>query len=213
MNLQNRNRFTDLENELMVANRKGEGVWDGHVHTALFKTDNQQEPTAQHREVCSMSCGSLNGKRILRIGTCICMAEYLCYSSETITTLLISYTPMQDKKLKKKERKKWPIWFYRSKPKDLQWIELSSSPQILGLSPIFFFFPTHSLQTSACSPTPHLQVINCCFFWAPGEIKRRLLLGRKFMTNLDSILKSRHYIVNKGPSSQGYGFSSGHVWM
>ena len=33
------------------------------------------------------------------------------------------------------------------------------------------------------------------------------------MTNLDSILKSRHYFANKGPSSQGYGFSSGHVWM
>ena len=33
------------------------------------------------------------------------------------------------------------------------------------------------------------------------------------MTNLDSILKSRHYFVNKGPSSQGYGFSTGHVWM
>ena len=45
------------------------------------------------------------------------------------------------------------------------------------------------------------------------EIKRCLLLGRKFMTNLDSIFKSRHYLANKGPSSQGYGFSSGHVWM
>ena len=33
------------------------------------------------------------------------------------------------------------------------------------------------------------------------------------MTNLDSILKSRDIIANKGPSSQGYGFSSGHVWM
>ena len=33
------------------------------------------------------------------------------------------------------------------------------------------------------------------------------------MTNLDSILKSRHYFANKCPSSQGYGFSSGHVWM
>ena len=41
------------------------------------------------------------------------------------------------------------------------------------------------------------------------EIKRRLLLGRKVMTNLDTILKSRHYFVNKGSSSQGYGFSSG----
>ena len=45
------------------------------------------------------------------------------------------------------------------------------------------------------------------------EIKRRLLLGRKVMTNLDSILKSSHYFANKGPSSQGYGFSSSHVWM
>ena len=44
------------------------------------------------------------------------------------------------------------------------------------------------------------------------EIKRRLLLGRKVMTNLDSILKSRD-ITNKGPSSQCYGFSSSHVWM
>ena len=69
MNLQNRNRFTDLENELMVANRKGEGVWDGHVHTALFKTDNQQEPTAQHREVCSMLCGSLNGGEWIHVYT------------------------------------------------------------------------------------------------------------------------------------------------
>ena len=45
------------------------------------------------------------------------------------------------------------------------------------------------------------------------EIKRRLLLGRKVMTNLDSIFKSRHYFANKGLSSQGYGFSCGHVWM
>ena len=48
------------------------------------------------------------------------------------------------------------------------------------------------------------------------EIKRRLLLGRKVMTNPDSILhieKQRHYFANKGPSSQGYGFSCGHVWM
>ena len=45
------------------------------------------------------------------------------------------------------------------------------------------------------------------------EIKRCLLLGRKVMANLDSILKSRDYFVNKAPSSQGYGFSSGHVWM
>ena len=46
------------------------------------------------------------------------------------------------------------------------------------------------------------------------EIKRCLLLGRKVMTNLDSILKSRDiYFASKGPSSQGYGFSSSHVWL
>ena len=45
------------------------------------------------------------------------------------------------------------------------------------------------------------------------EIKRSLLLGRKSMTNPDSTLKSRHYFANKGPSGQGYGFSSSHVWM
>ena len=45
------------------------------------------------------------------------------------------------------------------------------------------------------------------------EIKRRFLLGRKVMTNLDSIFKSRDYFANKGPSSQGYGFSCGHVWI
>ena len=45
------------------------------------------------------------------------------------------------------------------------------------------------------------------------EIKRCLLLGRKVMTNRQNIKKQRHYFVNKGPSSQGYGFSSGRVWM
>ena len=45
------------------------------------------------------------------------------------------------------------------------------------------------------------------------KIKRRLFLGRKAMTNLDSTLKQRHYFANKGPSSQSYGFSSSPVWM
>ena len=44
------------------------------------------------------------------------------------------------------------------------------------------------------------------------EIKRCFLLGRKVMTNLDSLLKSRE-IANKGPSCQSYGFSSSYVWM
>ena len=46
------------------------------------------------------------------------------------------------------------------------------------------------------------------------EIKRRLLFGRKAVTNLDSILKSRDITLpTNSPSSQGYGFSSSHVWM
>ena len=48
-----------------------------------------------------------------------------------------------------------------------------------------------------------------------NEIKRRLLLRRKAMTNLDSIFvkQHRHYLADKSPSSQSYGFSIGHIWM
>ena len=50
---------------------------------------------------------------------------------------------------------------------------------------------------------------DCCL-----EIKRCLLLGRKAMINLDSILKSKRYqFTNKGPSSQNYGFPSSHIWI
>ena len=45
------------------------------------------------------------------------------------------------------------------------------------------------------------------------EIKRRLLLGRKVMTTLDSISKAETLLCHQSPSSQDYGFSSGHVWM
>ena len=45
------------------------------------------------------------------------------------------------------------------------------------------------------------------------DIKRCLLLGRKVLTNLDSIKKQRHYFANKGLSNQSYGFSSSHVWI
>ena len=44
-------------------------------------------------------------------------------------------------------------------------------------------------------------------------IKRHLLLGREAMTSIESMKNQRHYFANKGLSSQGYGFSSGHVWM
>ena len=45
------------------------------------------------------------------------------------------------------------------------------------------------------------------------EIKIHLLLGRKLYQPRHHIRKQRHYLANKGPSSQGYGFSSSHLWM
>ena len=45
------------------------------------------------------------------------------------------------------------------------------------------------------------------------ESKSHLLLGRKVMTNLNNILKSRHFFANKCLSSQSYGFSNSHVWI
>ena len=63
--------------------------------------DHQQGPTVQHRELCSMLCGSLDGKEVWgRMDTCIYMAESLFYSPETFTTLLIGYTAIQNKNLK-----------------------------------------------------------------------------------------------------------------
>ena len=45
------------------------------------------------------------------------------------------------------------------------------------------------------------------------EVKRHLVLGRKVMTNLDSILKGRHHFADKDESSQSYVFSCSHVWI
>ena len=54
-------------------------------------------------ELCSMLCGSLDRRGVWgRTDTCICMAEFLQYPTETITTLLIGYITIQNKKLKKK---------------------------------------------------------------------------------------------------------------
>ena len=74
---------------------------DGHVYTAVIKMDNHQGPTVWQRELCSMLCGSLDGKG--RMDTCMCMAESLSCASETITTLLIGYAPILNKKFFKKD--------------------------------------------------------------------------------------------------------------
>ena len=95
--LQNRNSLTDLENELTIASEgewgKEAGSLDRRVHTAIFKMDNQQGPTIQHRELCSMLCGSLDGWGVWgRMDKCICMAESLCCPPENIIILLIGDT-------------------------------------------------------------------------------------------------------------------------
>ena len=77
-----------------------------------------------------------------------------------------------------------------------------------------------SLITSCQIEGKQWKLRNCIFggskITADGErsheIKRHLLIGRKAVTNIDSLLKSRD-ITNKGLSSQSSGFSSSHVWM
>ena len=75
--------------------------------------DNQRKPIVQHMELCSMLCASLDGRGLWgRMDTCICMAESLHCLPETISTLVIGCTPIQNvfgvtkKSIKIKLRKK-----------------------------------------------------------------------------------------------------------
>ena len=53
--------------------------------------DNQQGLTTQHMELCSVICGSLDGRGVWgRMDTCVCMTESLCCSYETIKTLFVN---------------------------------------------------------------------------------------------------------------------------
>ena len=62
--------------------------------------DNQQGPTVEQGELCSMLRGSLYGRGVWgRMDTCIYMAESLCSLPEITATLLISYIPIQNKKV------------------------------------------------------------------------------------------------------------------
>ena len=61
--------------------------------------DDQQEPAVEHRELCSVLCGSLDGRGVWgRMDTCVCMVKSLCCSPKTTTALLISSAPIQNKK-------------------------------------------------------------------------------------------------------------------
>ena len=92
---------TQRRNLWLLGIKDSQGVWDGHGHTALFKMDNQQGPAVQHREFCSVFCGSLGGRGAWgRMDTCVCMAEPLRRPPET---LLIGYTLIKIKSSKKKK--------------------------------------------------------------------------------------------------------------
>ena len=61
MNLFIKQRLTDLEKELMVAGgRDSEGFWECHVHTVIFKMDNQQAPIVRHMKRSSLLRASLD---------------------------------------------------------------------------------------------------------------------------------------------------------
>ena len=93
----------------------------------------------------------------------------------------------------------------------------------------FFLISIQKMKIMASSPITSWEIdgetvetLSDFIFWGfriskngdcSHEIKRCLLLGRKAMTNLGSIKKQRHYFPNKGLYRQGYGFSSGHLWM
>ena len=104
--------------------------------------------------------------------------------------------------------------------RNIQWWQWTGSGIMRGfwfLSTMFWRFSIvdrqidgETMENSDRLSFPGLQ--NHCRWWLQPWHKRPQLLGRKPMTNLDSILKSRN-TANKGPSSQSYGFSSSHVWM
>ena len=107
------------------------GVWDWHIHTAIFKTDSQGS-TVQHRELCSVFCNNLNKKRIWKwIETDIWITASLGYTPEANTTLQYKITTLQYKiKIFEKKRvmgtdsasnleNPWPDHFLTGKQQEL----------------------------------------------------------------------------------------------
>ena len=64
------------------------GAYDEHTHTTIYKTDNQQRPAVQHRELYSILHNNQYGKESKKkVNACICITESLCSVPETNTTL------------------------------------------------------------------------------------------------------------------------------
>ena len=67
------------------------------VHTAVFKVDNQQGPTVWHKELCSMLCGSLDGRGVWgRIQAYVWLSSFAVHLKPS-HCLLINYSPIQNK--------------------------------------------------------------------------------------------------------------------
>ena len=121
----------------------------------------------------------------------------------TDNTTLMAESEEKFKSLLMKERGEWKIW-----------LKTQHSNKRRSWHPVHQFMANRWETVETVSDFMLLGSKITADGDCSHEIKRHLLLGRKVMTNLDSILKSKDiYFVNKGPSSQGYGFSNGHVWM
>ena len=80
--------------------------------------DTEQGPTVYHMELCSMLCGSLDGRGVWgRMDTCIHMKS-VCCSSEIVTALFIASTPIQSKVKKKKKKKTWNLFLFPNSSKE-----------------------------------------------------------------------------------------------
>ena len=84
----------------MVAKGKGYGVRDGRVRTAIFKVDKTRTYllyNTGNSAQCHMAAWMGGGRG--RTDACLCMAESLSCPPETITTLFIGYTPIENKNI------------------------------------------------------------------------------------------------------------------
>ena len=78
-----------------MAERDSWGIWDGHVHTVILKMGNQQGLIVERRNSASCYVAAwMGGEFGGRMDPCVCMSGFLFCLPETITALLISYTPI-----------------------------------------------------------------------------------------------------------------------
>ena len=116
-----------------------------------------------------MPCGIVDGRGVWgRIHTCIHMAESLCCPPETITTLLISYIPIQNKKLKKQRQRQTPFFLKRTNLWCMVWLSVTQTSHVSkkGCFPLWLFtseMPTQYLLKLSDSFRTH-QIITSNIF-------------------------------------------------